>query len=99
MGHGAGMAHAGGVGHFGAANVGGGAWRGGAWRGSAFRSAAFPGRHGFFPGRHAFFRHHFRHRHFFVGGVGVGYAYDDSCYQPVLTQWGWRYQWVCGYDY
>ena len=41
------------------------------------------------------FRHHRRH-FFFAGGLGF---YGDSCYRPIWTAWGWRYRWVCDYDY
>jgi hypothetical protein len=67
----------------------------------SFHSAGvFSGHHGF-EGRHDFDGRHFHHHHhrFFVGGLGY---YDDygygSCYRPVLTNWGWRYVWVCGGD-
>ncbi len=44
--------------------------------------------------------HHFRHRHhfpFFVAGIDVGYT--DSCWRWVPTPHGWRWAWVCNYDY
>ncbi len=88
--------HGGGGMHMGAAGM----HMGGAGRSfghvNTFRSATF------FHGRHAFagrnFRHfrHFRHhRRLFAGGFGI-YGYD-SCYRHVLTPWGWRWRWVCGY--
>jgi hypothetical protein len=84
-GHGGGM-------HLGAAGM----HMGGAGRSfghvNTFRSATF------FHGRHAFVGRHFRHhRRLFAGGFGI-YGYD-SCYRHVLTPWGWRWRWVCGYDY